>query len=72
MDKNTRATRSCFHHYFLVFEYPGEALALVVHTLHKKITKIAKLYFQRKPWSWISFLFTRAKFTPVFYKAFSN
>ena len=24
MDKNTRATRSCFHHYSLVFGYLGE------------------------------------------------
>ena len=30
MDKNTRASRSCIHHYFLVFGYPGETLALVV------------------------------------------
>ena len=33
MDKNTRAARSCFHHCFLVFGYPGETLALVVHIL---------------------------------------
>ena len=31
MDKNTRATRSCFHHYFLVFGYPGETIARVVY-----------------------------------------
>ena len=29
-DKNTRASRSCIHHCFLVFGYPGETLALVV------------------------------------------
>ena len=35
MDKNTHASRSCiFYHYFLVFGYPGETLALVVHILH--------------------------------------
>ena len=33
MDKNTRASRSCIHHYFLVFGYPGETLAPVVHIL---------------------------------------
>ena len=33
MDKNTRAARSCFHHCFLVFGYPGETLALVVDIL---------------------------------------
>ena len=37
MDKNTRAARSYFHHYFLVFGYPGETLALVVHILHKDL-----------------------------------
>ena len=35
MDKNTRASRSRIHHYFLVFGYPGETLALVVHILRK-------------------------------------
>ena len=34
MDKNPRAARSCYHHYFLVFGYPGETLALVVHILY--------------------------------------
>jgi hypothetical protein len=35
MYENTRASRSCFHtvHRFLVFGYPGETLALVVHIL---------------------------------------
>ena len=31
--ENVRAARSCFHHYFLVFGYPGERLALVVPIL---------------------------------------
>jgi hypothetical protein len=35
MYENTRASRSCFHTLFsLVFGYPGETLALVVHILH--------------------------------------
>jgi hypothetical protein len=34
MYENTRASRSCFHTFFLVFGYPGETLALVVHILH--------------------------------------
>ena len=36
MDKNTRAARSCFHHHFLVFGYPSETLALIVHILLHK------------------------------------
>ena len=38
MGKNTCAARSYFHHYFLVFGYPGETLALVVHMLHKDLS----------------------------------
>ena len=42
MYENTRASRPCIHrlfarvfiHCFLVFGYPGETLALVVHILH--------------------------------------
>ncbi len=49
MDKNTRAARSCFHHYFLVFGYPGETLALVVHILllvfSAKTKMLGELFF---------------------------
>ena len=37
MGKNTRASRSCIHHYFLVFGYPSETLA--VHILLKSFKK---------------------------------
>ena len=37
MDKNTRASRSCIHHYFLVFGYPGETVALVVLIYYMKM-----------------------------------
>ena len=36
MDKNTRASRSCIHHYFLVFGFSGETLALVNECLSVK------------------------------------
>mgnify|MGYP002803538860 CR=1 FL=1 len=45
MDKNTRAARSCFQHYFLVFGYPCETLALVVHIYYKKCMQILKEQF---------------------------